>query len=77
MLDWRQRLALYLLAAGLTVLALHDKEYRYPVIAMLVPLVIWVIERKDKVEKEKQKKKQVIKTKEKRKKKRKRKRKKQ
>lgn len=72
MRDWKQKLAIYLLVVGLTLLALHDKEYRWPVIAMLVPLVIWVIERKDKVEKEKQEQVKVKTKKEKRKKKRKR-----
>lgn len=54
MRDWKQKLAIYLLVAGLTFLALVESEYRHIIIGMLVPLVIWVIERKDKVEKEKQ-----------------------
>ena len=53
--DWRQKLAIYLLICALTLLALVDAEFRHIIIGILVPLFIWVIERKDKVEKEKQK----------------------
>jgi len=49
-------LAIYLLVGALTFLALIDAEYRPIIIGMLAPIVIWVIERRDKVEKEKQKK---------------------
>lgn len=65
MRDWKQKLAIYLLVFGLTLLALSKEEYRFPIIGMLVPLVVWVIERKDKIEKEEQRKEQGIKKKEK------------
>jgi len=53
--DWRQKLAIYLLIGALTLLALVDAGFRPIIVGILVPLFIWVIERKDKIEKEKQK----------------------
>ena len=58
MRDWKQKLAIYLLVGSLTLLAFVDKEYRHLIIGMLVPLVIWVIERKDTLGQERQKKEQ-------------------